>query len=276
MSGGALRVIRDTRVPLSQDDGLRDPIGVDRKDGPLIHSVQARPWMLLAAAVGLALGAFMTVPMVAGAQEPPIPYSGEVPASGGVGLLIVTQDTSPGALSDALEAVGCDARSIATTTNGSWRVYIPGAPSFVNAGFSTLLPQGTVFALFCAAPYQEPTVEDAVALLEGYFTDLDAGRYSDAYAAWRTGSNPQTEAEFEAGYAHTTSVTANIGEPGAIDAGAGQRYIEIPVSIFATLDDGTVQHFEGTYVLHHTANIPGATAEQLTWHIRSATVTQTN
>jgi hypothetical protein len=231
--------------------------------------------MFLAAA-GLAFAAFTAAPMVASAQEPPIPYSGDVPASGGVGLLIVTQDTSPGALSGALEAVGCDARSIATTTNGSWRVYIPGAPSFVNAGFSTLLPQGTVFALFCAAPYQEPTVQDAVALLEGYFADLDAGRYARAYAAWRTGSNPQTEADFKAGYAHTTSVAANIGEPGAIDAGAGQRYIEIPVSIFATLDGGTVQHFEGSYVLHHTANIPGATVEQLTWHISTATVTQTN
>ena len=238
--------------------------------------MQARPWILLAAAVSLALGAFMTAPIVAGAQEPPIPYSGDVPSSGGVGLLIVAQDTGPAGLADALQAAGCDARSIAITENGSWLVYIPGAPSFVNAGFATQLLQGTVFALSCAAPYQEPTAQDAVALLEGYFADLDAGRYDEAYAAWRTGSNPQTLAEFEAGYAHTTSVTAEIGEPGPIDAGAGQRYIEIPVTIQATLDDGTGQHFEGSYVLHHTANIPGATQEQLTWHIRSATVTQTD
>lgn len=218
----------------------------------------------------------VAAPTAAGAQEPPVPYSGDVPSSGGVALLIVTQDTTPGALADSIQAAGCDARSIAITEGGSWLVFVPGAPSFVNVGFVAQLPQGTVFALSCARPYQEPTAQDAVAVLEGYFADLDAGRYDEAYAAWRTGANPQTLAEFKAGYAHTTSVSAEIGKPGLIDAGAGQRYIEIPVTIDATLDDGAKQHFEGSYTLHHTANIPGATAEQLTWQIRSASVTQTN
>jgi hypothetical protein len=66
-----------------------------------------------------------------------------------------------------------------------------------------------------------------------------------------------------------------IGAPGRIDAGAGQRYIDIPVVIHATLDDGTQQRFEGTYTLHRTAEIAGATPEQQMWHIYSADITQT-
>lgn len=236
----------------------------------------ARRWAILVTALSLVFGALLMGPLAASAQEPPLPYTGDVPSGGGVSLLIATQDTRADVLAEAFQAVGCTAQSIAITEGGAWRVYIPGAPSFVNEAFPAQLPQGTVFALSCAAPYVEPTAQDAVAVLEAYFADLDAGRYDEAYSAWQSGANPQTLAEFTAGYAGTASVLAEVGAPGPIDAGAGQRFIEIPVTIEATLTDGTVQHFEGTYVLHHTANIPGATAEQLAWHIRSATVSQTD
>src|SRR3546814_18794028 len=61
---------------------------------------------------------------------------------------------------------------------------------------------------------------------------------------------------------------ANIGAPGRVDAGAGQRYVEVPVQVYGTLEDGE-QPFNrrGSVTLHRTAEIPGATAEDKSWHI---------
>lgn len=43
-----------------------------------------------------------------------------------------------------------------------------------------------------------------------------------------------------------------IGPPGAIDAGAGQRHIDIPVRLQASQADGRVETYAGTYVLHRS------------------------
>jgi hypothetical protein len=58
-----------------------------------------------------------------------------------------------------------------------------------------------------------------------------------------------------------------------VEGAAGSRYVEIPVEITATLTDGTVQHFTGTFTLRRSV-VPGATADQLAWSIYSAEVVQ--
>src|SRR5690606_533789 len=100
--------------------------------------------------------------------------------------------------------------------------------------------------------------------------------YETAYGLWRNDgeASGQTYDEFVEGFAETASISWEIGEPGRIDAGAGQRYIEIPVRITARTTSGESQRFEGTYVLHHTAAIDGATPEQLLWRLHSAEVTE--
>lgn len=234
--------------------------------------------VLLASLAVFALVAI--APNVANAQTPDdAPYSGDVAADGGVTLLVADK---PGGvdiddLVASLEDAGCDVWTIGITVEGDWATYVPGAPPFVNAAFPETLPEDMPFAVLCRDEEEESTeatAEDAVAVLEAYFADLDAGRYEDAYDAWREGRNVQTLEEFEAGYANTASVSVEVGEPGRIDAGAGQRYIEIPVVISSTLDDGTEQTFEGNYILHHTADIPGATPEQQLWHIYDAEIEQ--
>ena len=143
-----------------------------------------------------------------------------------------------------------------------------GAPSTPTAEpTSTSEPTGTTEP-------GEQTAEDAVAVLDAYFSAIGTSEYEAAYQLWRNGgeASGQTYDEFVEGFAETASISWEIGEPGRIDAGAGQRYIEISVRVVARTTAGDEQTFEGTYVLHHTANIDGATAEQLTRHINSADV----
>jgi len=155
-----------------------------------------------------------------------------------------------------------------------------GAPSGSPTGTATTpTTEGTPTAQATTTPAEssgEATAEDAVAVLDRYFSAIGTGDYETAYSLWRNDgeASGQTFEEFVAGFDVTASVSWDIGEPGRIEPGAGQRYIEIPVSITARTSDGESQRFEGTYVLHHTADIPGATEEQLLWRIDSADVSR--
>lgn len=117
----------------------------------------------------------------------------------------------------------------------------------------------------------EPTVEDAVAVIRDYYASIDAGSHDRAYALWSDGgrASGQTPQQFADGFARTARVVVEIGEPGRVDPGAGQRYIRVPVSVTATQDDGSVRRYVGDYVLHRTV-VDGATAEQRAWRIASA------
>src|SRR3546814_2145921 len=101
-----------------------------------------------------------------------------------------------------------------------------------------------------------------------YTTLFRSGSYARAYALWSDGgrASKQTPQQFADGFADTAQVVATLGEPGRVDPGAGQRYIQIPVGITATTSDGSVRRYAGTYTLHRTV-VDGATAEQRAWRI---------
>jgi hypothetical protein len=65
-------------------------------------------------------------------------------------------------------------------------------------------------------------------------------------------------------------VTIGALTPG--DGGAGSIYQPVPVTVDATLDDGTRQRFRGTYVVRRVNGVDGARPDQLRWHIDSATL----
>lgn len=117
----------------------------------------------------------------------------------------------------------------------------------------------------------EPTAADAAALVSDYYGAINARQFPRAYALWSDGgqASGQTPQQFADGFAGTREVSVEVGAPGRQDAGAGQRYIEVPVAIRATQADGSVRRFAGSYVLHR-AVVDGATAEQRSWRIRSA------
>ncbi|HJR74220.1 MAG TPA: hypothetical protein VJ806_11340 [Luteimonas sp.] len=122
-----------------------------------------------------------------------------------------------------------------------------------------------------AAP--EPTPEDAVAVVRDYYDSINSRSFARAYSLWSDDgrSSGQTPEQFAAGFTETAKVEVEIQPPGRVDAAAGSRYIEVPIAISATRNDGSVRKYVGAYVLRR-AVVDGASAEQRAWRIGSADI----
>ncbi len=122
-----------------------------------------------------------------------------------------------------------------------------------------------------AQPAAEPSAADAASVVRAYYAAIAARQYPRAYALWSGGgqASGQSAQQFAGGFADTASVSADVGAPGRVDAAAGSRYVEIPVSVTATRRDGSVHRYVGAYTLRR-AVVDGATDEQRAWRIASA------
>lgn len=122
----------------------------------------------------------------------------------------------------------------------------------------------------------EPTPEDAITVIRDYYGAINSGDFGRAYALWSDGgrASGQSPQQFAAGFVDTTGVSVEMQAPGAVDAGAGSRSIEVPVTITATHRDGSQHRYTGKYVLRR-AVVDGATAEQRAWRIASADLGET-
>ena len=117
----------------------------------------------------------------------------------------------------------------------------------------------------------EPGAQDAVAVVRDYYAAINGRNYAQAYALWSeggraTGQSPQ---QFADGFTDTQGVSVDVMAPGRVDAAAGSRYIEVPVALTATRDDGSQRKYVGSYTLRR-AVVDGATPEQRAWRIASA------
>lgn len=119
----------------------------------------------------------------------------------------------------------------------------------------------------------EPGSDDAVAVVRDYYAAINARNFDHAYALWSDGgrASGQDARQFADGFAQTAGVSIELGPPGPVDAGAGQRHIEIPLAIAATQRDGSQRRYVGAYVLRR-AVVDGASAEQRAWRIGSADI----
>lgn len=122
-----------------------------------------------------------------------------------------------------------------------------------------------------AAPVDEPTPQDAVAVVRDYYAAINARSFARAYALWSDGgrASGQSAQQFADGFADTTGVSVEILPPGRVDAGAGSRYLEVPVALTASQRDGSQRKYVGAYVLRR-AVVDGATPDQRAWRIGSA------
>jgi hypothetical protein len=116
--------------------------------------------------------------------------------------------------------------------------------------------------------------EAAAAGVQRYYSALNARDFDTAWDIW-SGPAGQTRAKFEAGFAQTRSTRVTIGPLMPGDGGAGSIYQPVPVTVDATLLDGTKQRYVGNYVLRRVNDVDGAIADQLRWHIMSARLTET-
>jgi membrane-bound inhibitor of C-type lysozyme len=121
------------------------------------------------------------------------------------------------------------------------------------------------------APFTPDSAQGAANVVQTYYALLEAGKYAQAYALWEPGAAGMSKQAFAASFAKFSEYHANIGAPGDIDAGAGQRYVTVPVQVYGRLKDGKAFNMRGTVTLHRTV-VDGATPAQKRWHIRSADI----
>ncbi len=113
----------------------------------------------------------------------------------------------------------------------------------------------------------------AAAVVRRYYAALNAHDYSTAWQQWGPDGRPgQRFTDFQKGFAETRATRVTIGRMGPSEGAAGSIYATIPVTVDAQLDDGKQQRFTGQYVVRRVNDVPGASADQLRWHIDSATL----
>lgn len=121
------------------------------------------------------------------------------------------------------------------------------------------------------APFGPDSAQGAADVVQHYFADIESGRYAQAWALWEDGGNASdmTAKQFAASFARYSEYHANIGAPGDIDAGAGQRYVTVPVVAWGRRATGGARFdLKGSVTLHRTV-VDGASDAQKRWHIRS-------
>ena len=120
----------------------------------------------------------------------------------------------------------------------------------------------------------QTTAADAVHVVESYYKAIDRGAFEAAYSLWSGDgeASGHSFAAFKRGFAQTARTAVDTSPPTASEGAAGSVYIEVPVTVNAELKNGTRQRFTGTYTLRRVNDVEGATPEELSWHLTSATL----
>ncbi|MDP5279385.1 MliC family protein [Sphingomonas sp. DG1-23] len=123
------------------------------------------------------------------------------------------------------------------------------------------------------APFSEDSAQGAANVVQTYYALLEAGKYGQAYRLWEPGAAGMDARAFAASFDRYSEYHANIGAPGRVDAGAGQRYVAVPVQVYGRLKAGAREfNMRGSVTLHRAGNVDGASAGQRRWRIRSSDV----
>jgi hypothetical protein len=122
------------------------------------------------------------------------------------------------------------------------------------------------------ARFAPDSAQGAANVVQTYYALVESGRYAQAWTLWSDGGKASggDARAFATRFAPYSEYHANIGAPGPVEAGAGQRYVTVPVQVYGRLKaTGRPFHHLGEVTLHRTGDIDGATPEQRGWHIRA-------
>jgi hypothetical protein len=100
-------------------------------------------------------------------------------------------------------------------------------------------------------PFYEDRL-DPMTFIESFYNAINRKEYVRAYSYWEpAAAATQLPAypQFEQGYAATQAVNLTLGQVSG-DAGAGQRYYSVPVTIVSKQAGSKTQPFVGCYTLH--------------------------
>lgn len=111
--------------------------------------------------------------------------------------------------------------------------------------------------------------QGAASVVKSYFALIEQKQYSRARQLWdrEGGASGMTPAAFAASFAKYAEFHAEVGAPGRVDSGAGQRYVTVPVEVSGVLATGKPFVMKGPLTLHRAGDIDGATQEQREWRI---------
>ena len=125
------------------------------------------------------------------------------------------------------------------------------------------------------ASFTLDSAQGAANVVQTYYALLGAGKYRQAWALWghRGQDSGMTAAAFAASFGIYSDYHANVGAPGAVDAGMSQRWVTVPVQVYGRLKKGgTPIYMLGTVTLHRIAPGVGDDKTDETWHLKSADI----
>lgn len=102
-----------------------------------------------------------------------------------------------------------------------------------------------------APPVEGPGAQAAADVVRDFYGAINQGDFTRAYGLWSdggraTGQSPQ---QFAEDLAQTRNVAVQIGPPGPVGSGSGARFVDVPVNVMITEQDGTQRRMSGTYTL---------------------------
>jgi len=116
------------------------------------------------------------------------------------------------------------------------------------------------------APRSDAETEAALAVVHRYYDFIAARNYREAWLL-RSDRNTLSLADFTASLTSYRDYHATVGLPSGVEGAAGSLYIEVPVQLYGTTNSGKPFGSAGTLTLRRSNDVPGATAEQRSWHI---------
>ena len=119
----------------------------------------------------------------------------------------------------------------------------------------------------------DPTERDPKVVLAGWAQALERRDWAEARRYWgdHGAASGQSAQDFAAAWDRYRTVQVEV-QDGSQEGAAGSLYFTAPISMKAVRQDGAAVAQAGQVVLRRANDVPGATPEQLRWHIESTTL----
>ena len=120
-----------------------------------------------------------------------------------------------------------------------------------------------------AAALTPQSAQGAANVVQTYFALVADKKFDDAWKLWSDSgkASGMSAKDFAASFAKFASYNAQIGAPGEIEGAAGSLFVEVPVVVYGTTKTGEPVNLKGKVRLRRVNDVPGATPDQLSWHI---------
>lgn len=116
----------------------------------------------------------------------------------------------------------------------------------------------------------------ARAVLLDFARAIELGRFDQAYAMLGEADRKRwSRADFAGFFTGLEKITVAV-PGGTMEGAAGSSYYMVPATITATDTAGVPVRYQGEIVLRRVNDVPGATPEQLRWHIEHVELDRTH